>query len=217
MRLYLDTADVAEARSLARWGAFAGVTTNPILLARAGLDLRGAATALAEAQPGDVFVQVAGNDADALEAEVRSLCALVPTRLMVKLEPTPVGLEVMSRLRDERIWTAATALFTLGQALLAANAGADVLIPFYSRMVEAGADAERDLADMVKLCERRGGRPRVLAASLKTPADVLTAARCGAWGATIPPAVARELLRSSGTEAALARFHAAATGPGGEE
>jgi transaldolase len=218
MRLYLDTADVAEVRALASWGAFAGVTTNPILLARAGLDLRGAAAALAEAQPGDVFVQVAGDDADALEAEVRSLCALVPTRLMVKLEPTPIGLEVMSRLRDERIWTAATALFTLGQALLAANAGADVLIPFYSRMAEAGADAQRDVADMVKLCERRGGRPRVLVASLKTPEDVLNVARSGAWGATIPPVVARDLLRSSGTEAALARFHdAAAAGPRGEE
>jgi TalC/MipB family fructose-6-phosphate aldolase len=216
MRLYLDTADVGEARALASWGAFAGVTTNPILLARAGLDLRGAAVALAEAQPGDVFVQVAGDDADALEAEVRGLCALVPTRLMVKLAPTPAGLEVMSRLRDERIWTAATALFTLGQALLAANAGADVLIPFFSRMVEAGADAERDVADMVKLCERRGGRPRVLVASVKTPADVLAVARCGAWGATVPPAVARELLRSSGTEAALSRFDAA-SGSAGEE
>jgi TalC/MipB family fructose-6-phosphate aldolase len=217
MRLYLDTADAAEARALSRWGAFAGVTTNPVLLAGAGLDLRGAAVALAEAQPGDVFVQVAGDDPDTVEAEVRSLSTLVPTRLMVKLPPTPVGLEVMSRLRDERIWTAATALFTLGQALLAANAGADVLIPFFSRMAEAGADAERDVADMVALCERRGGRPRVLVASLKTPGEVLAVARRGAWGAAIPPAVARELLRSDGTEAALARFHAAAPGRAGAE
>ena len=208
MRLYLDTADVAAVRPLAKWGAFAGVTTNPVILAQAGLTPEAAASALAEAQPGDVFVQVLGEDADEVEAAARALADHLPSRLMVKLAPTPVGLEVMRRLKDERIWTAATALFNLGQALLAANAGADILIPFYSRIRQGGGNPEEVIREMVQLCERRKGRPRVLVASVKTRAEVLTVARLGAWAATMPPALAEELVQCEGTDAVLERFAA---------
>lgn len=206
MRLYLDTADPAEVRRLAAWGAFAGVTTNPVLLARAGLAAEEAVDRLGEAQPGDVFVQVGGATADEMEARVRALSARLPSRLMFKIPPTPVGLAVTSRLRDERLWTAVTALFTLGQGLVAAGAGADVLIPFYDRIRGGGGDPDAVVRDLVELSARRGGRPRVLVASLKSADQVLAAARAGAWGATLPVELAEALLRDAGTDAALARF-----------
>jgi transaldolase len=131
---------------------------------------------------------------------------------MIKLPPTPAGLTVMHRLRDERIWTAATALFSLGQALLAASAGADVVIPFHHRIAERGHDADRVVRDMVELSARRGGKPKVLVASLKRVEDVLSVARIGTWGATIPPGLADDLIRNDGTAEVLARFAAASSG-----
>lgn len=207
MRLYLDTADVAIVTELSPWGAFAGVTTNPIILARAGMEPGAAAKRLGKAQGGDVFVQLAGDTADQMESMARTLADVLPSRLMFKVPPTSAGLELVSRLRDERLWTATTALFSFGQALLAANAGADVLIPFYSRI---GADAQTVVADMVSLCQRRGGRPRVLVASVKSQDQLYEVARLGAWGATIPPELAASLLHDKGSQAALDRFAAAA-------
>lgn len=210
MRLYLDSADVDAVRRLSPWGAFAGVTTNPVLLAGAELSPEEAASRLGDAQPGDVFVQPLENEADILEERIRALTEVLPSRLMFKLPPTEAGLEVMARLRDERIWTAATALFTVGQGILAANAGADVLIPFWGRISESGGDAHAVVRDLVSLCERRSGRPRVLVASVKSQEDVETVARLGAWGATVPVSLAEEMRRSPGTEATLQRFRAAA-------
>lgn len=218
MRLYLDTADLESIRRYTAWGAFAGVTTNPVILAQAGLSPDEAVSGLSDAQPGDVFVQVDGDDPDVMERRVRDLNAMVPARTMIKLPPTPSGLAVMHRLRDERIWTAATALFSLGQALLAANAGADILIPFFHRISEHGQDPVEVVRDVVDLSVRRGGRPRVLVASLKRVEDILSVARLGAWGATIPPELAEDLIHHRGTRAVLERFAAASSGsdPGRE-
>jgi TalC/MipB family fructose-6-phosphate aldolase len=206
MRLYLDSANADVVRRLSSWGAFSGVTTNPILLARARLGLVEAVQKLGEAQPGDLFVQVEGSTTDEMEQSLRSLAETLPTRLMFKVPPTGAGLALMSRLRDERIWTAATALFTFGQGLLAANAGADLLIPFYSRIGEEGGDPQALVEDLVEMCNRRGGRPRVLVASLKSIDQVHDVARGGAWAATVPPALAEALLESAGSARALSRF-----------
>jgi transaldolase len=209
MRLYLDSADIERLSPLFSWGAFAGVTTNPIILARAALTVEDAVQRLCNAQGGDVFVQVEGDIPDLLEEKIRKINALNPSQVMIKVPPTPVGLEVIHRLRDERIWTAATALFTGAQALLAANAGADILIPFFSRIEEASSNALEVVAEMQRLSTSRGGRPKVLVASLKSVDDVLAVARLGVWGATVPVEVAAEMIQSAGTEAALQRFSAA--------
>lgn len=205
MRLYLDSADISQVKPLFAWGAFAGITTNPIILRQYGLTPDAAAKQLTQSIPGDVFIQLTGEDPDELEKKIRELNELSPSKIMIKIPPTPVGLEVIDRLRDERIWTAATALFSPAQALLAANAGADILIPFFSRIAESD-DAEGVVRDIQQICERRGGRPRVLVASLKSVADVLTVANIGVWGATIPVDVAAQMLEAPGTASALERF-----------
>lgn len=209
MRLYLDTAKLDDIRRLWSWGAFAGITTDPILLARASLSTEAAVASLGEGQNGDVFVQLSGDEPDLLEQRVRELESRLPSRTMFKLPPTPAGLAVMHRLRDERIWTAATALCSLGQGLLAAGAGADILIPFFSRIAEEGRDPVQVVGDIIEHTALRSGRPRVLVASLETVEQVLTVARLGAWGAALKPALAEELLVDSGSQAALEQLDAA--------
>lgn len=183
MRLFLETSDPAVIAPLMRWGAFAGVVPEPTWSGPVGV--------LVEAQPGDLFVALDADTADALEARVRSLSEAHPSRVTFALPPTEVGLEVIHRLRDERTWIAAAPIVSLGQVILAANAGADLL------SVELGRGGRLDVvADAVELCQRRGGRPRVTVTGVRSVEEVLALSRLAVWGASVSPEIARGLLGS---------------------
>src|SRR5262245_44863244 len=131
MRIFLDTADARAVRTLARWGCFAGVTTNPILLVRARVSAQAAIPALAEAIGGEIFAQVRGESAEDMVRDAESLALLVPGRMVIKVPATPAGLEATHQLAGQRIPVAATCVFRAAQALLAARAGAIYAIPFW--------------------------------------------------------------------------------------
>lgn len=205
MRLYLETANVDQVGDLDRWGCFAGVVTKRESIVDAGIDLHETLKVFADVQRGDVLVEIGGENPDAIEARIRELCSHVPSRLMVMLRATPVGLEVMHRLKDERIWTAATSLVDFGPSLLAANAGADVLIPSFSHMKKLGKEPERTIQDIMGLCRDRGGRPRVLVSNLEDFRDIRSVARCGVWGAAFPLELAFDLLERGSTSSVVSR------------
>jgi TalC/MipB family fructose-6-phosphate aldolase len=212
MRLFLDTADADGARELARWGTFAGITTNPLLLARAHTTADVAIPRLAEAVPGEIFAQARGTTADALCADAQRLAALAPGRLVVKIPATPAGLIAIHMLGDLRIPTAATAVFRAAQALLAARAGAIYTIPFWHRIGERGGDPARETALAVQACERlyaSGVRTRVLVASMRNPDQVMAAFAAGAHAVTVSLEVGRALVDDPGTAAAVAQFEQA--------
>src|SRR5215831_15411540 len=203
MRIFLDTADLAAVRELARWGCFSGVTTNPLLLARAAVRAAEIVPALAEAIGGELFVQA--GDAE----EGTRLAQLAPGRVVIKVPVVPSGLEAIRQLAAERIPTAATAVFKAAQALLAARAGALYAIPFWHRIAEAGGDPEREVRDAAGFFERMtptGQRARVLVASLRTPEQAVAALRAGAYAITVKPELARALLADPGTSAAVEEF-----------
>jgi transaldolase len=212
MKIFLDTADVACARALARWGAFAGATTNPLLLARAGITVERAVAELCGAVGGEIFAQARGDSAAALIADAERLSALAPGRVIVKLPTHEAGLEAMHALADRRIATAATAIFRASQALLAARAGALYAIPFWHRIAEAGGRPEAEVQLAAELFQRLHGsglRPRLLCASLRDLDQAMAALAAGAHAITVAPAVARALLEHPGTTAAVAQFDAA--------
>src|SRR5262245_48422788 len=153
MRIFLDTADPKAVRALARWGCFAGVTTNPILLARARLTAQAAMPALAEAIGGEIFAQAGGGSAEDIARDAAGLAQLVPGRMVIKIPATPVGLEAMHRLADQHIPVAATAIFRAAQALMAARAGAIYAIPFWHRIAEAGGDPVAEVRDATAFFE----------------------------------------------------------------
>lgn len=211
MRIFLDTTDPAEAAELWAWGCFAGVTTNPILVARAGQPVEQVVEALGAAMPGEVFAQARGATADALTADGERLAALLPGRMVIKIPAIPAGLEAMRRLKERDVLTAATAIFRAGQALLAARAGASHVIPFWCRLREAGGDPAHEVTQAVTFVERlasAGVRARVLTASLRTAADAEAALSAGSHAITVAPDVARALLADEGTRAAVAAFDA---------
>ena len=209
MKLYIDSADIAVLERLWDWKIFAGITTNPVILARDRATPAALAGRLGVRFEGEIFFQVSGAAAGQLAESGRELARLLPQRVIVKVPSTPAGFRAMALLEEEGIRTAATALFTAGQGIAAAAAGASVIIPFFDRLEKAGGDPPALLEDLVRL-EDAAGKPRVLAASLKSPAQVLACLRAGLWGVTVAPALAEELAASPLTDDAVAKFDEAA-------
>jgi fructose-6-phosphate aldolase 1 len=213
MRLFLDSIDEAALGELWPTGAYFGVTTNPLILARAGATPHDAVKRCRRLGVGRLFLQAAFGGREAIAQDARGLAGLFHGELWVKVPAVGEGIPAMPRLRDVGIRTAATAVLSLGQALLAGEAGADVIIPFVGRAEAAGIDAQRLLADVCRAA--RNAEARVLAASVKTEDHVRMALEAGCWAVTLPPELAASFASHPGARKILEQFVQAERG--GEE
>ncbi len=205
MELLIDSAEAKILRDLLATGVFSGVTTNPILLALARISPETLVDQVREWLVGDIFIQAMGRTSGEMEADARRLDRLMPSRVIVKIPSTKEGFGAIAALEKTGVRTAATALFTTGQGLAAARAGASVIIPFYDRLEKSGGDPGRLVEDLSRLQDLTVG-PRVLAASIKTADQLETCFRAGLWAVTLPPNLALEMMRSRLTEQALKKF-----------
>jgi len=194
MRLYLDTADRAAAESLLATGLFAGVTTNPTILQRAGVgvadipDIYRWATA---AGAREVFFQAWGEDTATLVARGRDLRAL-GDEVVVKLVASRVGTAACARLSGAGVPTLLTAVYDPGQAIVAAAAGATYIAPYLRRLTAAGRDGSGDVLAMHELLTATGSATRVLLASIPDVPSMVALARHGVDCFTMAPAVAED-------------------------
>ncbi len=215
MKLFIDSADRAVWEDLAPSGLFSGVTTNPLLLQRAGLrcdlpklaDLYESATGLGF---GEIQIQSWGGSSEALAAKALLLADLGP-EVVVKLPATAEGFTAARQLRAERPETRVTmtAVYAPGQVIAAAAFGAAYAAPYYARLKEAGEDADGALTLMQTAA---GTRTQLLVASLRNAGQVVQLTARGHRCFTLPPLVAAELLLSDLAERAVADFEAAAAG-----
>jgi fructose-6-phosphate aldolase 1 len=213
MRLFLDTIDEGPLGELWPTGSFAGVTTNPLILARSKATAEQAAERCRRLGITRLFLQAAFGDRETIVRDARRLAVLWRGDLWIKVPAVGEGLAAMARLRDAGVRTAATAIVSLGQALLAAEAGADVLIPFIGRAETSGLDAPRLLADVCRLA--RESEARVLAASVKSEEHARLALHAGCWAVTLPPELAASFARHPVADGIVEQFHQAEHG--GEE
>src|SRR3989338_91112 len=209
MHVYLDTADKKEIGELMKWGSFAGITTNPIILKKADLDVWDAIKNLSLIFSGDFFVQTWGDSAKEMEANAVKIAEKLGKRAIIKVPITENGLKAIYNLSNNGIWTAATALFTKGQAVLATEAGANFVIPFYNRIAEAGKDAIKIIS---QVCAISNGRKntKVLVAILKNVSQVYSLPQ-DVFAITISPTLAHELLESDLTDKAVIGFSKASS------
>jgi transaldolase len=203
IRLYLDTADRAVAEPLLATGLFAGLTTNPTILRRAGLtgaavpDVHRWATA---AGAREVFLQAWGDDLVAKGRELRDLGGNVVVKVVASLP----GAAACATLSALGIPTLLTAVYAPGQALVAAAAGATYVAPYLGRMTDAGRDGA---GDIVAMQEVLAGTPTtILAASVRDVPSMVSLARRGVRCFTFAPSVARELFADELTADAVRAF-----------
>lgn len=224
MRIFIDSADLGEIDTAARWGILSGVTTNPSLLARAGaVDPERVVAAIAGRVDGPINVEVLAADAAGMVDEGRRYTRWSP-RVTVKIPMTAAGLEAVRELSREGIRTNVTLVFSTAQAILAARAGATCVSPFVGRLDDLAADGMRVIREMAEIFRLHQIGTEIIAASIRHPLHAVEAARAGAHIATVPFRVLEQMIHHPLTDAGIRRFLAdwetvwdshQATGPDG--
>lgn len=207
MKIFLDTADIAEIRIAARWGVLDGVTTNPSLYAKVGGSYDEILAEVCRITSGPVSAECVSDDVEGMLEEGRHFAKIAPN-IVVKVAMSENGLEAISRFADEGIRTNCTLVFTANQGLLAAKAGASLISPFVGRLDDINQDGMiviRELAEIFAIHEIEA---EVLAASIRHPLHVTQAALAGAHIATLPFPVLRQMVRHPLTDKGIAQFKA---------
>ena len=205
MKLFIDTANVAEIGEAASWGILDGVTTNPSLVAREGRSYHELVAEICRQVPGPVSAEVLATDAEGMEREGRELAGIAEN-VVVKLPVTQDGIKVCARFSEEGIATNLTLCFSPAQALLVAKAGATYVSPFVGRIDDVGQDGMQVVREIVQIYDAYEFPTQVLVASVRHPQHVVEAALAGADVATVPFKVLQQLFRHPLTDIGLQRF-----------
>ena len=213
-RLFLDTADVAEWDKLLPLGIFHGVTTNPILLQRAGQPcvvpnlhvLASKALQYTE----EFMCQAWGRSVEDLVQCGLELAEPSKKRIVVKVPVTAEGVQAANILIEEGVRVCLTACYDHKQALIATSVGAEYIAPYLGRMTEAGKDGAMECIKMQDIVVGMKGDTRILVASLRDAQTMVDLAAKGMETFTFSPEVARELFMEPLTIKAAADFEEAA-------
>jgi transaldolase len=205
VRIFLDTANIDDIRRGAAMGVVDGVTTNPSLVAREGVEYKDRVLQIAEVIDGPISAECISTTADDLVAEGKRIASWHPN-VVVKVAMTEEGLAAIGRLSREGIRVNTTLIFSANQALLAARAGAAYVSPFIGRLDDAGEDGMEVVRDTVQIFETYHLPTQVLAASIRGPRHVTLAALAGAHVATIPANVLYQMVKHPLTDAGIQAF-----------
>jgi transaldolase len=210
MKFFVDTADVADIRTLAASGLLDGVTTNPSLIAKSGRPILDVTREIAELVRGPVSAEVTGTDFETMMKEGKKLHAIgkqAHDNIAVKVPLTPDGLRACKALSSEGIMVNVTLCFSAAQAILAAKAGATFISPFVGRLDDIGENGMALIADIVEIYRQYPSfRTEVLVASVRHPQHVVAAAKLGAHVVTVPPNILRQLFKHPLTDNGLKSF-----------
>jgi len=205
MKLFLDTANLAEIRDAVSWGAIDGVTTNPSLVAKEKREFFALLKEICDAVNGPVSMETVSTDADGMVEEGRAFAAL-HQNIVVKCPLTKPGLAATRRLTEAGIRVNVTLCFSPTQALLAAKAGAWCVSPFVGRLDDISADGMGLIRDIRAIYATYRFPTQILTASIRHPMHVVEAARIGSDIATMPFSVLEALVKHPLTDLGLARF-----------
>ncbi|KAA5826433.1 fructose-6-phosphate aldolase [Algibacter amylolyticus] len=209
MKFFIDTAnldDIAEAQAL---GVLDGVTTNPSLMAKEGIT--GADNIIAHYKKicdivdGDVSAEVISTDFEGMVKEGEALAALHP-QIVVKIPMIADGVKACKYFSDKGIRTNVTLIFSPGQALLAAKAGATYMSPFLGRLDDISTDGLQLIAEIRHIYDNYGFETQILAASVRNTMHVINCAKLGSDVMTGPLSSITGLLKHPLTDSGLAKF-----------
>lgn len=207
MKIFLDTADVAEIREYAASGLVDGVTTNPSLAAKTGKDYVESLREICSIVPGAVSAEVLATDYDGMIKEA-AIFTKIAKNIAVKVPLTWAGLKACAKLSGEGTMVNVTLCFSAVQALMAAKAGASFISPFIGRVDDVGDDGMGLIHDIRAIYDNYNFKTEILAASVRHVQHVRESALAGADVATMPSSVFKALLNHPLTDKGLAAFEA---------
>ena len=215
MKFFIDTANLAQIQEAENLGVLDGVTTNPSLMAKEGI--RGEANILEHYKSickmvkGDVSAEVIATDYEGIIKEGEALAALHP-QIVVKVPMIKDGIRAIRYFSQKGIRTNCTLVFSAGQALLAAKAGATYVSPFIGRLDDISTDGLGLIADIRLIYDNYGYETQVLAASVRHTMHIIECAKIGADVITTPLSAILGLLKHPLTDIGLEKFLADAKG-----
>ncbi|SUQ51915.1 Transaldolase [Clostridium neonatale] len=207
MKFFLDTANVEYIKEVNEMGVISGVTTNPSLVAKEGRDFNEVIKEITEIVDGPISGEVVSEDAEGMIKEGREI-AKIHKNMIVKIPMTGEGLKATKVFSKNGIKVNVTLIFSAAQALLAANAGATYVSPFFGRVDDIsmiGMDLVRDIAEIFAI---HGIETEIIAASVRNPIHVIEAAKAGADIATVPYDLVKQMLKHPLTDQGLEKFKA---------
>ncbi|MCL5037902.1 MAG: fructose-6-phosphate aldolase [Chloroflexi bacterium] len=206
MLFFLDTAKIDEVKEAAEMGILAGVTTNPSLVAKAGGDFKNIVKQICAIVEGPISLEVVAKNAKDLVKEARNLAKQAPN-IVIKIPMGKEGIKAVTQLAAEGISTNVTLVFSVSQALLAANAGATYVSPFVGRIDDISWEGMDVVRDIVAVLDYYQFPTQVIAASIRHPLHVAEAAKAGAHIATVPFEVLEKLFDHPLTDIGVERFN----------
>ena len=209
MKFFIDTANLDQIKEAQDLGVLDGVTTNPSLMAKEGItgadNILNHYKAICDIVEGDVSAEVISTDFDGMVKEGEALAALHP-QIVVKLPMIKDGVKACKYFSDKGIRTNVTLVFSPGQALLAAKAGATYVSPFIGRLDDISTDGLNLIAEIRHIYDNYGFGTEILAASVRHTMHVIDCAKIGADVMTGPLSSIEGLLRNPLTDSGLAKF-----------
>jgi transaldolase len=205
MQVFVDTAEVEDVRKAKLIGLADGVTTNPTLIRKSGRDFKKTIIEIANLIEGPVFAETVSEEADGIVKEGRDMTKWAQN-VVVKIPINRAGLEAARILETEGIRTALTLVFSAGQALLAAKAGASFICPFVGRLDDIGLNGLELIREIMDIFRNYDLETEVIVASLRTPNHVLECALIGADGVTIPFKIIEQLEKHPLTDSGIKTF-----------
>src|SRR5205823_396920 len=178
MKFFIDTANLAQIREANELGILDGVTTNPSLMAKEGIKGEDAITShyktICEIVHGDISAEVLSTDFDSIVAEGKKLAAIHPN-IVVKVPMIKEGVKAIKWFTDNGIRTNCTLVFSAGQAILAAKAGAAYVSPFIGRIDDSGWEGMLLIEQIANIFSIQGYETEILAASIRNPNHIIRA------------------------------------------
>jgi transaldolase len=209
MKFFIDTANLDEIKEAQSLGILDGVTTNPSLMAREGIkgkeNIFNHYKAICAIVNDNVSAEVIATDYDGMIAEGTELAQL-DAKIVVKVPLIENGIKAIKHFSDNGIRTNATLVFSAGQAILAAKAGATYVSPFVGRLDDIGEDGMALVDQIIGIFDNYGFETQVLAASIRHTMHILECAEMGADVATCPLKAIKGLLKHPLTESGLETF-----------
>lgn len=209
MKFFIDTANLAQISEANDLGVLDGVTTNPSLMAKEGIkgteNIMNHYKAICDIVEGDISAEVISTDFDGIIEEGKKLAA-IDDKIVVKVPMIKDGVKALKYFSENGIKTNCTLVFSAGQALLAAKAGATYVSPFIGRLDDISYDGVELIAQIARIYAVHGLQTQILAASIRNPVHIIKCAEVGADVITSPLDSIMALLKHPLTDSGLKKF-----------